>query len=117
MSGALASRFEREYPLPVVLHADDRPALALRLVVECLGEGSDSAVRQAVGWPVGIFALRVVVQPEHRKPRTVASLGVLQHLLVADRVAERRTGATTDHQVNALGLAGVIVVQQQFGIL
>ena len=43
-----ASLLEREDPLPVVLHADDDPALLLRLVVERLREGADLGVGQAL---------------------------------------------------------------------
>src|SRR5262249_58312249 len=43
-------------------------------------------------------------------------LGVLEHLPVTGRVAERRVGAAANHQVDALGLAGIVVVEQQFGL-
>jgi hypothetical protein len=96
---------EREDALPVVLHADHRPAVLLSLVVKRLSEGADLGVRQALRRTVGIFALRVVVQHEHHQPRTVARPRVLQHLPIPSRVGERRIGTPTNHQVNALGLA------------
>src|SRR5437773_5887863 len=74
---------EGEYLLPVVLHADHCPAVLLRLVIESLRESADLRVRQTLRRAIGIFALRVVVQDEHREPRPVSGLGVLQHLLVA----------------------------------
>ena len=74
---------------------------------------SGKPVRRAVG----VFALRVIVQHEHHQPGAVAGTGVLQHLLVARRVAERRVRPAADHQMNALGLARIVVVQQQLGFL
>src|SRR5262245_39374521 len=47
---------EGEDALPVVLHADDRPAPLLRLVVQSLGEGADLRVGQPQGRPVGVLA-------------------------------------------------------------
>jgi len=35
---------ERKDALPVVLHADDRPAVLLRLIVKRLGEGADLGI-------------------------------------------------------------------------
>src|ERR1035438_1178349 len=40
--------------LPVVLHADDKPALRLGLVIQCLGEGAHLGIRQSLGRAVGI---------------------------------------------------------------
>ena len=54
----------------------------------------------------------VVVQYEHREALAVASLGVLQHLPVTGGVAERGIGPAPDHQVDTLGLAGIVVIQQ-----
>ena len=45
------SRLEREDALPVVLHADHRPAVLLGLVVERRGEGADLAVGQPCAGP------------------------------------------------------------------
>src|SRR5208283_1448322 len=75
LSGLL---LEREDALPVVLHADNGPALLLCLVVQCLSESSDLGV-------------------SHREPRPVAGLRVLQHLLVSRGVTERSVGAAADH--------------------
>src|SRR5438874_13816614 len=87
---------EGEYLLPVVLHADHCPALLLRLVIESLREGADLRVRQTFRRAVGVLAVRIVVQDEHREPRAVAGLGVLQHLLVAGRIAEGRVRPAPD---------------------
>src|SRR5271165_4570094 len=66
------SLVEREDALPVVLHADDSPAVLLRLVVQRLGEGADLCIGQSHRRAVGILALRIVVQHDHRQPRAVA---------------------------------------------
>src|SRR5215471_13813709 len=76
------SGLEREDPLPVLLHADDGPALLPRLVVQRLGERADSAGRQPGGRAVGVLPPRVVVEQEHRQPRAVAGPRVLEHLPV-----------------------------------
>src|SRR5262245_17041719 len=86
------SLLEGEDPLPVALHADDKPALLRRLVVQPLSEGADLGVRQPLGRAIGVLACAVVVQDEHREPPAVACLRVLQHLPVAGRVAERGVG-------------------------
>src|SRR5271165_4411548 len=77
-----------ENTLPVVLHADDDPAILLCLVVE----------------------------DQHREPRALPGLSVFQHLLVTGRVAERGRPAA-DYEVDALRLAGVVVVEQELGLL
>ena len=41
-----ACTFPIEDGLPVILHADDEPAILLRLVMQRLGEGADLGVRQ-----------------------------------------------------------------------
>src|SRR5262249_59692984 len=95
LTGAIisnASLFEREDALPVVLHADHDPTLLLRLVVERRGEGADLGVGQPARRTVGVLALRIVVEHEHREPYAVAGSRVLEHLPIADRVAERRIG-------------------------
>src|SRR5262249_30045319 len=51
---AARSLLEREDALPVVLHADDGPALRLRLVVERGREGADPAVGQALRRAIGV---------------------------------------------------------------
>ena len=61
---------EREDAFPVVLRADEGPALLLRLVVQRLGEGADLGVGEPLGRAVSILALRIVVQHERSKPST-----------------------------------------------
>jgi hypothetical protein len=73
---------------------------------------ADSGLRR----PIGVFR-GVVVQQQHLEPGAGAGRGPLQHLPVAGGVAERGIGPTADHQVNAFGLAGVVVVQQQLRLL
>src|SRR6266436_4814344 len=46
--------------LPVVFHADDHPAVLLRLVIQRLRERADFRVRQPVSGTVGVFAFRIV---------------------------------------------------------
>jgi hypothetical protein len=65
--------FEREDLLPVVLHADDRPALRLRYVVHLLAEGADLGVGQSLRRTVRILAGRIVVQHQSRQPRAGTS--------------------------------------------
>jgi hypothetical protein len=50
---------------------------------------------------------------QHRKARTVACLGVFQHLPVAGGVAERDNRAPADHHMNAFWLACVIIIQKE----
>jgi hypothetical protein len=50
------SAFETEDAFPVILHADNDPAVLLCLVVERLGECDDLGVGKALGWPKGIYA-------------------------------------------------------------
>ena len=42
---------ESEDPFPIVLHADDRPTILLRLVVERLGESADLGFLQPCAGP------------------------------------------------------------------
>jgi len=42
--GDIVRLFEGENAVPVILHADDCPAVLFRLVVECTGEGTEFAV-------------------------------------------------------------------------
>ena len=78
---------------------------------------AELGVGQPARRAVGIFALRVVVQHQHHQPRAVAGAGIFQHLAVAVGVAERRVRAPADHQMNALGLAGLVVVEEQLRLL
>jgi hypothetical protein len=41
-----------------------------------------------------------------------AGLCVFEHLAITGRVAESHAGPPANHQVDALGLAGIIVVEQ-----
>ena len=83
----------REDGLPVVLHADDGPAVLLRMVVERGREVAEFDVRQSARRTVGEFARRIVVQHEQLEPRAAAALRVFQHLLVADRSCRTRRWA------------------------
>ena len=107
---------KRENALPVVLHADYGPAILLRFVMERLSEYSDLRVWKSLGWPVRIFALRVVVQHQHHQSCAVAGPGVFQHLPVSGGVAERRMRTPADREVNTLRLAGIVVIEQEFWI-
>ncbi len=99
--------------LPVVLHADDGPAILLRLLVERRREGTQFDVRQSAGRAVGVFARRIIVQHQQHEPRAAAALRVFQHLLVAVGVAERGDGPATDVLVDADGLAALVVIEIQ----
>src|SRR5215510_7583395 len=56
------SLFEREDALPVLLHADDHPAVPHRLVIKLLREGSDLAVGKSLCRSIGIFTIGVVME-------------------------------------------------------
>ncbi len=99
--------------LPIVLHANDCPAVLLRLVIQRLRERADFGVVQSLSGTVRILSLCIVVQHEHRDPRAVARFGVFEHLLVAGRIAERGERPAPNHQMDAFELPGVVVVQQQ----
>src|SRR4029078_13271029 len=110
------SAFEPEDALPVLLHADHGPAVLLRFVVERLGKCADLGVRQPRGWAVSIFTRRIVVEDKHFEVRAVAGCGVFEHLAVAGGVAERGMRALADHEVNALGLAGIVVIKEELRV-
>ena len=97
----------REDRLPVVLHADDGPAILLRLFVQRRREGAEFDVRQSECRTVGVFARRIIVQHQQLEPRAAAALRVFQHLLVAVGIAERGDGPAADVLVDADGLAGL----------
>ena len=67
--------------------------------------------------PIGVFAVGVVVKHEHFQPQAIACAGVFQHLAVAGRVAERGDRPAADHEVNALRLAGIVVVDKELRLL
>ena len=90
-----------------VLHANDCPAVLLRLVIQRLRERADFGGGQSLSGTVRILSLCIVVQHEHRDPRAVARFGVFEHLLVAARIAERGERPAPNHQMDAFGLPGV----------
>ena len=53
------------------------------------------------------------MEHEHFQPQAVAGPSVFQHLLVTGGVAKRGDRAAADHEVNALSLAGVVVVEEE----
>src|SRR5262245_26465559 len=107
---------KEENPFPVVLHADNDPALLCRFVVQGLGESADLRVRQPQRRTVRIFSLRIVVKHEHRESFAITGFRVFQHLPVASRVAERGIRPASDHHVDAFGLASIVVVQEKFRV-
>ena len=100
--------------LPIVLHADHRPAGLFGLVIERLRERAEFHVRQSQRRAVGVFARRVIVQHQQLEPRAAAGLRVFQHLLVAGGIAERHDGTTADVLVDGNGLAGLVVIEIHF---
>ena len=68
---------------PILFHADDRPAVLRRLVIERLRERPDFRLRQSLSRAIRIFSLCVVVQHEHRQSRAITGFGVFEHLLIA----------------------------------
>src|SRR5262245_14314611 len=106
------SSVECKYALPVVLHANHGPGLLLRLVVKRLGKCPDLGVWQSLCWAIGIFAFRIVVHHQHHQTRASAGPGVFKHLPVTVRITERCVWTASDHQVNALRLAGLVIVQK-----
>src|SRR5215469_15416838 len=116
-SGQSGSAVKAEDALPVVLYADHGPPVLLGLIEQLLGERAYLGVGKALSWPIGIFARRIIVDDEHFESRTVTGPGVFQHLLIAGRVAKRGNRTTPDHQVNALRLTGVIVVEEELRVL
>ena len=99
--------------LPIVLHADDGPAVLLRLLVKRRREGTQFDVRQSARRAVGVFARRIIVQHQQLEPRAAAALRVFQHLLVADGIAERGDGPAADVLVDADGLVAFVVIEVQ----
>jgi hypothetical protein len=71
---------------------------------------SPAARESPISWPIGIFALCIFVLHEHRQSGAITGSSILQHLPVAGRVTEGRIRPTSDHQVNALRFAGMVVV-------
>src|SRR5258707_6510223 len=104
---------KRKDALPVVFHADHRPAVFLCLIVERLRESAELAVGQTRCRAIGVLSRSVVMKHQHLQPRSSASGGPLKHLLVTNRVSERGVGPSANHQVDALRLPSVVVVEQQ----
>ena len=67
--------------------------------------------------PVGELTLRIVVVDQHHEPGSGTGTRILQHLLIADGIAERRTGPLADHEMDACGLSCLVLVQQERGHL
>ena len=112
-----APLFEREEAFPIVLHADHSPAVLRGLGIEFLGKGADLGVGQSVALDrTRILAARRRAAPAS-SAAAVAGSSIFQHLPVPGRIAERRARPASDFQMNALGLAGIVVVQQQLGSL
>ena len=101
-SGHSGSAVKAEDAFPVVLHADHGPPVLLGLIEQLLGERAYLGVGKALGWPIGIFARRIIVEDEHFEPRTVTGPGAFQHLLIAGRVAKRGNRTTPNHEVKGL---------------
>src|SRR5690349_2505470 len=97
-----APLFERKNSLPVVLHADDSPAVLLRLIVKRLRKSADLRIGKPLRRTIGVFAPCIVVQQQHHQSRTIACSCVLQHLPITGRVAESRARAAADLQMDAL---------------
>ncbi len=55
---------KRKNHLPIVLHADDSPAVLLCFIVEGLSESADLRIGKPFSGPVGVFPLGVIVQDE-----------------------------------------------------
>src|SRR5258708_36640746 len=104
---------KRKDGLSVVLHADHPPAFFLCFIVERLREGAELAVGQTRCRAISVLSRSVVMQPQHFQPRSSASGGPLQHLLVTDRVSERGIRSSANHQVDARRLPSAVVVEQQ----
>src|SRR5262245_36088695 len=108
---------KEENPFPVVLHADNDPALLCRFVVQGLGESADLRVRQPQRRTVRIFSLRIVVKHEHRESFAITGFRVFQHLPVASRVAERGVRPSADHTWMPSGLPALLSFRRSFGSL
>ncbi len=52
---------KRKNRLPIIFHADDSPAILLRLVIKGLRERADFRVRQSLSGAVGVLPLGIIV--------------------------------------------------------
>src|SRR5258706_898893 len=90
---------KRKDALPVVLHADHRPAFFLCFIVERLREGAELAVGQTRCRAISVLSRSVVMQHQHFQPRSSASGGPLHALLVIDRDSDLGLRSSANHQV------------------
>src|SRR6476659_10074827 len=93
-SGHSGSAVKAEDAFPVVLYADHGPPILLGLIEQLLGERAYLGVGKALGWPIGIFARRIIVEDEHFEPRTVTGPGI-------PASADRRESCQTRQQDDA----------------
>jgi hypothetical protein len=100
--------FEGKDPLPVGLHAHDRPTARVGLV-ERLVESTNP--RTAV---IRVCTLSVGVMHDHHQSYVAPRRGVLEHLEVAVGVAECRQRPAADAAVDADRLAGSVVDKSRF---
>ena len=114
VNGRNRGLLEREDLLPIVLHADHRPAVLLRMLIKRWREGTQFDVRQSAGRTVGVFTRRIIVQHQQLEPRAAAALRVFQHLLVATGISEGGDGTAADVLVDADGLVGLVIIEVQF---
>src|SRR5215831_9423720 len=59
--------------LPIILHADDCPAILFGFVIKCLRERADLGIGQPLSRAIGILTRGIVVQDDHCQPRAIAS--------------------------------------------
>src|SRR5258705_4155536 len=104
---------KRKDALPVVLHADHRPAFFLCFIVERLREGAELAVGQTRCRAISVLSRSVVMQHQHFQPRSSASGGPLQQLLVTDPASQPGITSSANHQVDALRPPSLVVAEQQ----
>src|SRR5215471_20122756 len=93
---------------PVVPHADDDPTLGCGFVVESLGKCPNLCIGQPLCGTIGVFALGVIVQYQHRKPFAAPCRCVFQHLPIPSRVAKCSVRSPPDHQMDPFRFSGVV---------
>ena len=77
------------------------------------GKTADVGCRKALCGTVGVLTILVVVQDEHCQSCPTTRFCVLQHLLIARGVAKRRDGPPADHEMDTLGFASLVVVEEE----
>ena len=97
--------------LPVMFHADDVPPFCLCLFIKRLTESADLGIRKPLGGTVGVLALGIIVQHQHRKPCTLTCPGILQNMLITSRIAKGCIRLPANEQVDAFGFASVVIVE------